>query len=70
VPKGQGDKIRGEIERVQPLIAPIAKGQRIGTLRVQLGEQALAEHPLLALEAIEEAGWFGKAWDTIRLLFK
>lgn len=70
VPRGQGQRVKGEIERIQPLVAPIAKGQRIGTLRVQYDDKTVAEHPLLALEAVETAGWFGRAWDTIRLWFK
>jgi D-alanyl-D-alanine carboxypeptidase (penicillin-binding protein 5/6) len=67
VPRGQAAAIKAEIERVQPLVAPIAKGQRIGTLRVRLGDQVLAERPLQALAAVEQAGVFGRAWDTIRL---
>jgi D-alanyl-D-alanine carboxypeptidase (penicillin-binding protein 5/6) len=67
VPKGQAGAVKAEIERVQPLVAPVAKGQRIGTLRVKLGDQVLAERPLLALDAVEQAGMFGRAWDTIRL---
>jgi D-alanyl-D-alanine carboxypeptidase (penicillin-binding protein 5/6) len=30
----------------------------------------IAEHPLIAMESIEQAGWFGRAWDTMRLWFK
>jgi D-alanyl-D-alanine carboxypeptidase (penicillin-binding protein 5/6) len=67
VPKGQAGAIKAEIERVQPLVAPVAKGQRIGTLRVRLGDQLIAERPLLALDAVDQAGIFGRAWDTIRL---
>jgi len=67
VPRGQAGAVKAEIERVQPLVAPIAKGQRIGTLRVRLGDQVLAERPLQALDAVEQAGVFGRAWDTIRL---
>ena len=52
---------------MQPLIAPVARGQRIGTLRVKLGDQVLAERPVLALAAVDQAGVFGRAWDTIRL---
>jgi len=70
VTRGQGERVRGEIERTQPLVAPIAKGQRIGTLRVRLDDKTLSEQPLLALESIEQAGWFGRAWDTMRLWFK
>jgi len=67
VPRGQAGAIKAEIERVQPLVAPVTKGQRIGTLRVKLGDQVLAERPMQALSAVEQAGVFGRAWDTIRL---
>ncbi len=67
VAKGQAGAIKAEVERVQPLIAPVARGQRIGTLRVKLGDQVLAERPVLALAAVDQAGVFGRAWDTIRL---
>jgi len=67
VPKGQTGAVKAEIERTQPLVAPIAQGQRIGTLRVKLGDQVVAERPLLALAAVEPAGIVGRAWDTLRL---
>ncbi|HEY5632513.1 MAG TPA: D-alanyl-D-alanine carboxypeptidase family protein [Burkholderiaceae bacterium] len=67
VPRGQAKSVKAEVERVQPLIAPVAKGQRIGTLRVRLGDQLLAERAVLASAAVAEAGFFKRAWDTIRL---
>ncbi len=67
VPRGQAATVKAEIERVQPLIAPITRGQRIGTVRVKLGEQLLAERAVVALDDIPQAGVFGRAWDTIRL---
>ena len=70
VARGQGERVKGEIERAQPLVAPIDKGQRIGTLRVRLDDRTIAEHPLIALAPVEQAGWFGRAWDTMRLWFK
>lgn len=70
VPKGQAAQLKPEIERVQPLVAPIAKGQRIGTLRVKLGDTVVAERPLLALEDIAQGGWFARGWDSIRLMLK
>ena len=46
-------------------------GQAIGTLRVTAANDAvLAEVPLLALEAVDEAGVLGRAWDSIRLWIK
>ena len=70
VARGQADRVKGEIERMQPLVAPIAKGQTLGTLRVRLDDKVVAEQPLIALEAVAPAGWFGRSWDTMRLWFK
>ena len=70
VPKGEADKLKAELVAQQPLIAPIAKGQRVGTLRVALDGKPLAEYPLLALEPVGAAGIFGRAWDTLRLWIK
>ncbi|HEY0879544.1 MAG TPA: D-alanyl-D-alanine carboxypeptidase family protein [Zeimonas sp.] len=68
VPRGQADQVKAEIERIQPLVAPIAQGQQIGTLRVRIGDQLVTERPLLALSSVEPAGWFGRAWDSLLLL--
>jgi D-alanyl-D-alanine carboxypeptidase (penicillin-binding protein 5/6) len=68
VPKGQAQKIQAEIEHIQPLVAPIAKGQRIGTLRVRFDGQLLAERPLLAKEDVGPAGIVGRLWDSLKML--
>lgn len=70
VPKAQVASVKGEIERMEPLVAPIARGQKIGTVRVRLGGNVISEAPVVALEAVEPAGWFGRTWDTIRLWIK
>jgi D-alanyl-D-alanine carboxypeptidase (penicillin-binding protein 5/6) len=70
VPKGQADQVRAEIERLQPLLAPIARGQRIGTVRVKLGDQILAEQPMVALGAVDSAGFVGRQWDAVRLWWR
>jgi D-alanyl-D-alanine carboxypeptidase (penicillin-binding protein 5/6) len=69
VPRGQADRVVGEIERLQPLVAPIGAGERIGILRVKLDGNVIAERPLVALEAVEQAGWFGRAWDSLMMMF-
>ncbi len=70
VPSGSAGKISTQIVRQDPLVAPLAKGQSIGTLKVSLGDQQIAEVPLVALETVEQAGIFGRAWDAIRLWIK
>ena len=70
VPAGQAAKIKTEVIRPDPLVAPFAKGQSIGTLKVTSGEQVLVETPLVALEAVEQAGILGRTWDAVRLWIK
>ncbi|BEU94761.1 D-alanyl-D-alanine carboxypeptidase [Acidovorax sp. DW039] len=70
VPAGSAGKIKTEISRPDPLVAPFTKGQAVGTLKVVLGDQSLAEVPLVALEGVEQAGIMGRAWDAIRLWIK
>ena len=70
VPSGSAGKVSTEVVRQDPLIAPFTKGQSIGTLKVKLGDQPVAEVPLVALEDVAQAGIFGRAWDAIRLWIK
>jgi D-alanyl-D-alanine carboxypeptidase (penicillin-binding protein 5/6) len=70
VPSGTGGKLTTEVVRQDPLMAPIAKGQSMGVLKVKSGADVVAEVPLVALEAVEQAGFFGRLWDTIRLWIK
>ena len=67
VPTGSAAQVKTEVARPEPLIAPFKQGQAVATLKVKLGEQQLAEVPLVALEPVEEAGFMGRAWDAMRL---
>lgn len=70
VPAGSGAKIKTQVVRADPLVAPFNKGQQVAVLKVSVGDQALVDVPLLALDAVDEAGVFGRAWDAIRLWIK
>jgi D-alanyl-D-alanine carboxypeptidase (penicillin-binding protein 5/6) len=70
VPKGEAAKLKAEAVSQQPLVAPVAQGARVGTLRVMFDDKPLAEYPLVALEPVGPAGIFGRAWDTLRLWIK
>jgi D-alanyl-D-alanine carboxypeptidase (penicillin-binding protein 5/6) len=71
VPRGEGDKLKTEVQRTDPLVAPLAKGQRIGTVKVSTtGGTPVAEVPLVVMEPVEQAGIFGRAWDALRLWIK
>ncbi|MES1980137.1 MAG: D-alanyl-D-alanine carboxypeptidase family protein [Pseudomonadota bacterium] len=72
VPAGSGGKLKTQVARPDPLVAPFTRGQRIGSLKVTAGDNpaVVAEVPLVALEAVEEAGILGRAWDAVRLWVK
>ncbi len=71
LPKGEGGKLQTQVERTDPLVAPLAKGQRVGTLKVKTaGGTPVAELPLVVLEPVAKAGFFGSAWDALRLWIK
>jgi D-alanyl-D-alanine carboxypeptidase (penicillin-binding protein 5/6) len=70
LPKAKADKLSLTLETQGTLVAPIARAQRVGTVKVALEGKPMAEFPLIALEEVPAAGIFGRAWDTIRLWFK
>jgi serine-type D-Ala-D-Ala carboxypeptidase (penicillin-binding protein 5/6) len=71
VPKGEGGKLQTKIERSDPLIAPLAKGQKVGRILVSTAAgTAIADVPLVVLEPVEQSGILGRAWDAIRLWVK
>lgn len=70
VPAGSAGKIKTLVARPDPLVAPLAKGQAVGSLKVSLNDQPLVDVPLVALEAVDQAGLLGRAWDAIRLWIK
>jgi len=68
VPAGEGARIKTEIVRPEPLVAPLLKGQSLGVLRVTLASgEPVTEVPLVVLETVEESGFVGRAWDALRL---
>jgi D-alanyl-D-alanine carboxypeptidase (penicillin-binding protein 5/6) len=68
VPAGEGGRLKTEITRPDPLVAPLNKGQSVGVLRVTLANGSpVSEVPLTVLETVEESGVFGRAWDALRL---
>jgi D-alanyl-D-alanine carboxypeptidase/D-alanyl-D-alanine carboxypeptidase (penicillin-binding protein 5/6) len=69
MPKGSADRVKADIVTRQPMVAPIRKGQVLGSLRLTLDGQLLGEYPLLAQHDVGVAGIFGRGLDSIKLLF-
>ena len=71
VPKGEGGKLQTKIERTDPLVAPLAKGQRVGTIKVTtVSGASVIDVPLVVQAPVEQAGIMGRAWDALRLWIK
>ncbi len=71
VPKGEGDKLKTTIERSDPLLAPLTPGQAVGTIKITTtAGNTITTRPLVVLEPVGLAGFFGRGWDAIRLWIK
>jgi serine-type D-Ala-D-Ala carboxypeptidase (penicillin-binding protein 5/6) len=70
VPKGVAAKLKPVLERKDPLVAPLARNGRVGTLKMMVDGKSLLELPVVALEEVSQATIFGRAWDSMRLWFE
>jgi serine-type D-Ala-D-Ala carboxypeptidase (penicillin-binding protein 5/6) len=70
LPKNEAQKLKLTLRSAEPLLAPVAHGQPVGTVYVTLEGKAIGEYPLVALADVPPAGLFGRLWDTLRLWFK
>ncbi len=67
VPRGQGGSIQTNVTRPDPLLAPLSKGQPVGSLEIKVGGATWQTLPLQSLDDVPQAGFFGRIWDAIRL---
>lgn len=70
VPKGVAAKMKPVLERKDPLVAPLALNGKVGTLKMMVDGKPLLQLPVVALEEVSQASIFGRAWDSMRLMFK
>jgi D-alanyl-D-alanine carboxypeptidase (penicillin-binding protein 5/6) len=66
IDKAQKNSVTTEMELEESVEAPVAKGQRLGTLTVKAGEQILAQIPLVAEESVEKKGF----WDLFAQMLR
>jgi len=70
LPKGQAGKLKASVVSLQPLLAPIDAGQKVGIMKLTLDGKPFRELPVVALENVPLAGLFGRGWDSLRLMLK
>ncbi|HEX6988098.1 MAG TPA: D-alanyl-D-alanine carboxypeptidase family protein [Bacillota bacterium] len=65
VPRGEAEKLVHEVTVDLPLVAPVAEGAPLGTLRVLSGDREVANLPLVADRAIQRLSLPGMAWRLL-----
>jgi D-alanyl-D-alanine carboxypeptidase (penicillin-binding protein 5/6) len=70
IPKGEYANVKASMSSTQPLMAPIKKGQVIGSIKFTLNGKVIDERALVAAKSVDSAGILGRAWDSIKLLLQ
>jgi len=69
IPRGAQDDLVAEMLIDEVIKAPIKAGQELGKLTIRLNDEQLVDVPLVALQAVDEAGFFARIWDALVLFF-
>ncbi|MEP7156164.1 MAG: D-alanyl-D-alanine carboxypeptidase family protein [Betaproteobacteria bacterium] len=70
LPKDKFTGLKASLTTTQPMVAPYSPGQKAGVMKLTQNDKLIAEIPVVALENVPVAGFLGRGWDAIRLLFK
>jgi D-alanyl-D-alanine carboxypeptidase (penicillin-binding protein 5/6) len=70
LPKDRFSGLKASLTTTQPLLAPLSVGQKAGVMKLTQNDKLIAEIPVVALENVPVAGFLGRGWDAIRLIFK
>ena len=65
VPRGRYEQLKPMMDVPATMVAPIEKGQAIGTVKVMLDDKVIAQRPLVAIDGIEQAGFFKRLWHEL-----
>jgi D-alanyl-D-alanine carboxypeptidase (penicillin-binding protein 5/6) len=69
IPRGRYDDLDAQVEMRPELIAPIAGGEEVGQISIRLEDKEITSRGLVALESVNEAGFFGRTWDGMSMWF-
>lgn len=67
--RGQKDKLQISIQVPNSLDAPIKQGQEVGKIIATLDGKTVGEQALVALQPVEQAGFFTRIWHGIKRFF-
>jgi D-alanyl-D-alanine carboxypeptidase (penicillin-binding protein 5/6) len=69
IPRGKHDALKAVMNIDEVIKAPVTKGKEYGELVISLDGEELLREPLIALQSIEEGGFFKRLWDAVALFF-
>lgn len=69
-PRGKRNMIKAHMSVNSTIVAPVKMGNEYGKVEVKLGDELIAERPLVALQNVEEGGFWRRTVDNIKLLFQ
>ena len=67
IPRGSYGQLEAKVDLPSRLVAPLDRSTSLGTVKVQLAEQTVAEANLFALNAIDEGTLWQVAKDSVLL---
>jgi D-alanyl-D-alanine carboxypeptidase (penicillin-binding protein 5/6) len=67
IPRGQSKNLKANFKLDKDLQAPIAKGEVVGKLYLQIEGKDIAEYPLVALQEVKEGGFIDRMVDFVKL---
>ncbi len=70
IPQRQHDNLNAVMRLNTPIVAPVARGDRVGEVDIRLEGETIYTATLVALEDAEQGGFFGRLWDEVMLLFQ
>jgi len=69
IPRGQYDNLIANAELMDPIRAPIQKGQKLGHIKIRLQDREIATHDLIAMQSIDKGGLWVKLTSSVGLTF-
>jgi D-alanyl-D-alanine carboxypeptidase (penicillin-binding protein 5/6) len=70
VPRGQYKHLKASLNVDKTIIAPVSRGEVLGSVNIRLDDTLIAERKLVALQAVADGGLMQTAKDSILLLFQ
>lgn len=70
VPRGQYKDLKATLSVDKTIVAPASKGQAFGTVNINLGDEVLAQRPLVALKDVGEGSLWQQVLDHVMLMFQ